>query len=323
MTGYLVLLLMLIFSMTLYYKWAKRNGVIDIPNERSSHDQPTVRGGGVVFLIAVVSWGFLFDHTAWLLIISVLIIGLIGFLDDLYSLHQLPRLFFQSFSVLLLLYFIGAFGLSFLSISIGFILITGWLNTFNFMDGINGISVLYAASVMLGIFLVKEFVSTVPLSLIYCVGISLVVFGFVNIRKHAWAFAGDVGSLSLGLILAFFISDLILSTKRWEFIIFLSVYGVDSVMTIIYRLKHGENIFEAHRSHLYQYIVNKLDVAHVSVSIIYSILQFIIILGFIICPVDIAWIYTIVILILLVVIYITAKYLIKGRIKSIEPLQDA
>lgn len=315
MTAYLILFFVLIFSMTGYIRWAKRTGVIDIPNERSSHERPTVRGGGVIFLVAVLCWGLLFDHSAWLLIISVVLIGLIGFLDDRYSLHQLPRLFFQSLSVLLLLYHIGAFKLPFLIISIGFILITGWLNTFNFMDGINGISVLYVASVMLGLFLFKESVSTVPESLIYSIWISLAVFGFVNIRKKAWAFAGDVGSLSLGLILAFFISDLILTTGRWEFIIFLSVYGVDSVMTIIYRILRGENIFEAHRSHLYQYLANELKVPHISVSFIYAILQFMVILGFTCIPIENTWIYALGILSLLVGIYVTARYLIIRKIE--------
>lgn len=310
MTAYLILTIVLILSMAVYIRWAKRNGIIDIPNERSSHKKPTVMGGGIIFLVAVLCWGLLFDHSAWLLIISILLIGLIGFLDDRYSLHQLPRLFFQSFSVLMIQYFIGAFELPYILIGIGFILITGWLNTFNFMDGINGISVLYAASVMLGVFLFKESVSTAPVSLMYSIGISLAVFGFVNVRKHATAFAGDVGSLSLGLILALFILDLILTTGRWEFIVFLSVYGIDSVMTIIYRIKRRENIFEAHRSHLYQYLANELKVPHVAVSLIYSTLQFLVILGFTFIPVKITWIYAIGILILLVGMYITAKYLI-------------
>jgi UDP-N-acetylmuramyl pentapeptide phosphotransferase/UDP-N-acetylglucosamine-1-phosphate transferase len=303
--------------MVVYLKWAKRT-VLDIPNERSSHKEPTVSGGGIIFVLAVLYWGFLFNHSAWLLISSVLLIGLIGFIDDRYSLHQGQRLFFQSLSVLMLLYYNGVFEFTYLYIGIGFVLITGWLNTFNFMDGINGISVIYAACVILGVFLFKESVSTIPVSLMYSVGISLIIFGFLNVRKKAVVFAGDLGSLSLGLILAYFILDLILTTGRWEFIIFLSVYGVDSVMTIVYRIIKGENIFEAHRNHLYQCLANELKISHVSVSLLYGALQLTILTGFMIIPAEMTSVYAIVTLIILVTMYILAKYIIHQKLLNYE-----
>ncbi|MEX1010467.1 MAG: hypothetical protein WDZ29_00245 [Balneolaceae bacterium] len=312
---YLIIFLLLTISMGAYIKWAKKYGLIDKPNERSSHERPTVRGGGIIFPVAVLCWGLLFDHSAWPLIISIILIGGIGFLDDRYSLHQLPRLAVQSISVFILLYFVEAFELPYLFIGVGFILITGWLNAFNFMDGINGISVLYAASVMAGVYVYRESVTHVPDSFMFATGIALVVFAFVNLKKKAIAFAGDVGSLSLGLLIAYFIADLIITTGRWEFILFLGVYGVDSVMTIMHRLKRGENIFEAHRSHLYQYLANELKISHVTVSFLYAALQFVIILGFLFIPLQIAWIYTIATLVVLVGIYESATYLMTQKMK--------
>jgi|SRR6056297_360875 len=318
MIDYLIIFLLLTISMRAYIKWAKKYGVIDKPNERSSHESPTVRGIGIIFPVAVLSWGILVEHSAWPLIISIILIGGIGYLDDRYSLDKFPRLSVQSISVLILLYFVEGFELSYLFIGVGFILITGWLNTFNFMDGINGISVLYSASVIAGVYVYRESVTQVPDSFTFATGIALVLFAFVNLRKKAMAFAGDVGSLSLGLIIAYFISDLIITTGRWEFILFLGVYGVDSVMTILYRLQRSENIFEGHRSHLYQYLANERKVSHVTVSYIYATLQFIIILGFIFIPIEIAWIYTIAVLFILVGIYITAIYLIIRKLEYVN-----
>lgn len=311
---YLLSFVILSLFMVGYLKWAEKVGIIDQPNERSSHTRPTIRGGGIIFPMAVLCWGVLFGHSGWVLILSVVLIGVIGFLDDRYSLHQLPRLLAQSISVLLLLYFVDISELGFLILVLGFILITGWLNTFNFMDGINGISVLYALSVMLGVYLFRGSIPDVPISLIYVIGIALVIFGFVNVRTRALAFAGDVGSLSLGLILAYFVAELMIATGQWEFILFLSVYGVDSVLTIVHRLIKRENIFEAHRSHLYQYLANELEFSHVSIAIIYSAFQFLIILGLKFIEPELISVYSLSIILLLTGIYTVSKYNILNRI---------
>ena len=209
-----------------YIVLAKKIGIIDKPNERSSHKKPTVRGGGVIFPITILLWSLLFDHTDWYFVSAVLLMGIIGFLDDRYSLSQIPRLVIQSQGVLLILVEMGLLSLPFFYTGIAFILFIGWLNTFNFMDGINGISVMYALSVLMGVYLFKDEISDIQLSLIYTVGLSLIVFGWFNVRKNALAFAGDVGSLSMALILAYFVSVLILTTGRWEFILFFSVYSI-------------------------------------------------------------------------------------------------
>jgi UDP-N-acetylmuramyl pentapeptide phosphotransferase/UDP-N-acetylglucosamine-1-phosphate transferase len=312
--SYVVLFIALLGVMIGYIFLAKKVGIIDKPNDRSSHTKPTVRGGGVIFPVAVIVWALLFDHADWSFVSATILMGIIGFMDDRYSLSQLPRLIIQSLGVLLVLLELGMLGQSLFFVVMAFILITGWLNTFNFMDGINGISTLYATSVLIGVYLFKEEVSHIPISLIYSIGISLIVFGYFNVRKNAVVFAGDVGSLSMGLILAFFVSNLIFSTGRWEFIIFLSVYGADSVLTILYRLKNKENIFEAHRSHLYQYLANELGWSHVYVALIYAFLQLSIIGGFCIVSVDYWSIYLVSTLVILSSIYIFSKAMIFKRL---------
>lgn len=305
--NYLFLFITLSGVMVGYIVLAKKLGIIDKPNDRSSHTKPTVRGGGIIFPVAVLFWALLFDQADWYFVSAVLLMGGIGFLDDRYSLSQLPRLIIQSLGVLLVLVELGMLSLPLYYAGIAFILITGWLNTFNFMDGINGISVLYASAVLIGVYLFRDEIPEIQLSLVYTVGLSLIVFGWFNVRKNALAFAGDVGSLSMGLILAYFVSVLILTTGRWEFILFFSVYGVDSVLTILNRIKNGENIFEPHRSHLYQYLANEMKWSHIKVSILYSLLQLAIIAGLFFVDKGIWTLYAIGILSVLSLVYIFAK----------------
>jgi UDP-N-acetylmuramyl pentapeptide phosphotransferase/UDP-N-acetylglucosamine-1-phosphate transferase len=113
----------------------------------------------------------------------------------------------------------------------------------------------------------------VPQPLIVMLILSVLVFSFFNARKRAKTFAGDVGSVSLAFLLAWFMIALMMQTGRIEYILFFVVYGIDSVVTILYRMKHRENIFVAHRTHLYQYLSNELRWPHVKVSGIYALVQ--------------------------------------------------
>ena len=91
----------------------------------------------------------------------------------------------------------------------------------------------------------------------------------------------DVGSVSIAFILLFLIGKLIIKTEDFSWIILLSVYGVDSVLTIIHRLMLHENIGLPHRKHMYQLMANELKMPHVVVSLIYMAMQVIVIIGYI------------------------------------------
>ena len=112
--------------------------------------------------------------------------------------------------------------------------------------------------------------------LIYCTGLSLLVFNFYNFRKKAKCFAGDVGSIGIAFILLFMIGKLLLAEPSLVPVLLLGVYGVDSVLTIIHRLILKENIFQAHRKHLYQILANEAKVPHLMVSTAYAAIQLII-----------------------------------------------
>lgn len=307
---YIILFIVLYGVMAGYVYWAKERGIVDHPNERSSHTETTVRGGGIIFPVAVFFWSLYVDHTDWYFVAAIFLVGFIGFLDDRFSLSQWPRLTVQSFAVVLVLWQLDLLISPVLFPLLGFILITGWLNTFNFMDGINGITAFYAFSVISGVYLFMNNIPEINISLIYTVILSLIVFAWFNARTKAKAFAGDVGSLSIGLILAYFITSLIVSTGRWEFILFVGVYGVDSVLTIIHRLVKRENIFEPHRSHLYQHLANEKNWHHLTVAGFYAALQFILILGLYVIEQSYWTLYTVISLTLLVASYFLSKALI-------------
>ena len=270
---YSIIFIVLFLLLNMYFKIADKFNIIDKPNQRSSHTSITLRGGGIIFPISLILWFILNDFQYPFLSLGVTLIATISFLDDIITLSTKPRLLIHLLSVILVLYDLGFADLDWWTWVIGIILIIGWLNTFNFMDGINGITVLYAAAVLTPLYLINQDLQLIDEDLYVYVGLSLIVFGFFNLRKKAKTFAGDVGSISLGLIIAFLLIGLMLATAKWEYILFVSVYGIDSVLTIIQRLLKKENIFEAHRSHLYHLFANDMIVPHLVVSIAYGILQ--------------------------------------------------
>ena len=104
----------------------------------------------------------------------------------------------------------------------------------------------------------------------------MLVFNFFNFRKNAKCFAGDVGSVSMAFIIIFFLLLLILKSAELKYIALLLLYGLDAVTTIIFRLIRRENIFQAHRSHFYQYLANANNWPHLWVSALYLFVQLLI-----------------------------------------------
>lgn len=92
-------------------------------------------------------------------------------------------------------------------------------------------------------------------------------------------FCGDVGSVSIAFVILFLIGMLIIRTENFSWIVLLAVYGVDSVLTIIHRLMLHENIGLPHRKHLYQIMANELKIPHVVVSLVYMLVQAVVIAG--------------------------------------------
>jgi UDP-N-acetylmuramyl pentapeptide phosphotransferase/UDP-N-acetylglucosamine-1-phosphate transferase len=269
-----VLLFGLFISIELiYFAVAESCNIIDKPNSRSSHSTITIIGGGVVFPLAI-SIAFLLGYTNWILHLAVLIIGLISFIDDMKPLSIFPRFISHFIAVGLVFYDLNMFTEPLWLLPILFVMFIGWVNAFNFMDGINGIMVLYALTSIVSFSLLD--VRESDLSLLITMGLACVAFGIFNVQKKAKTFAGDVGSISMALFLGYFMIKTILDSGQIGYIMFFSVYGIDTVITILNRIKKRENIFQPHRSHLYQYLANEMGFSQISVAFLYAGLQLLI-----------------------------------------------
>lgn len=258
----------------LYFKMADHFNIIDKPNERSSHTSITLRGGGIIFYFGALSFFIYSDfHYSWFFL-GLTFITLISFLDDILTLSNKFRLSVHLIAMALLFYQLNLFDQSWYWIVIAFVLFIGITNAYNFMDGINGITGAYSIAVLAGLWMVNNYhVNFVENDLIYCTSLSVLVFNFYNFRKKAKCFAGDVGSIAIAFILLFMIGKLLLVQPSIVPFLLLGVYGVDSVLTIIHRLLLKENIFQAHRKHLYQILANEAKVPHLYVASVYALVQ--------------------------------------------------
>ncbi|MGX1639430.1 MraY family glycosyltransferase [Sphingobacterium sp. NPDC055431] len=273
---YLVLFILLFFLELFYFKVALKFNIIDKPNLRSSHTTITLRGGGVIFYLGAIAYFFYSGYQYPWFFLGLTLMTLVSFLDDILTLSNKIRLFIHFGSVLLMAYQLDVFSLPWYYLLITFIVIVGVINAYNFMDGINGITASYSIVVATLLIIVNCNIAFVDQRLLSYSLIALLVFSFFNFRIKAKTFAGDVGSVSIAYILLFALGALIIKTGNLIYILFLTVYGVDTVWTIIRRLTLKENIFEAHRSHLYQYLGNEVGVNKLLVSCSYAILQFLI-----------------------------------------------
>jgi UDP-N-acetylmuramyl pentapeptide phosphotransferase/UDP-N-acetylglucosamine-1-phosphate transferase len=267
---YIALLFLFIGIELIYFKIADYYNIIDKPNSRSSHSSITLRGGGIIFPIAILI-ACLLGYVSWSIVLAVVLVAVVSFIDDIKPLSQLPRFASHVIAICLVFYDLDLFVQPIWILPIVFVLLIGWVNAFNFMDGINGITVLYAFVAIVSFSFLSINQDSLPL--LITMGISCYAFGIFNVRKKAKTFAGDVGSISMALFLGYFMIKTILASGQIGYILFLSVYGIDAVITIFTRIKKRENILEPHRSHLYQYLANELGYSHIVVSVLYAGIQ--------------------------------------------------
>lgn len=272
-----MLFVVLLAILMTYIYLAKRFNITDKPNNRSSHYKITVRGGGIIFPVGALIWFAYSGFQHPLFFLGLILISLVSFLDDIFQLSNRIRLTVQFGSIILLFLNIEIEQFPWWIVIIALIISTGVLNTYNFMDGINGITGAYSFSVLSGLWLVNSFQEKfISNEFIYFTAISLLVFSVFNFRQKAICFAGDVGSISIAFIIVFLLALLIKQTGNLLYILFLSIYGIDSISTIIIRISQKENIFEAHRKHLYQLLANELKIPHLLIATIYSVIQLLI-----------------------------------------------
>ena len=267
--------------MLLYIKFADKFNIIDKPNNRSSHNYITVRGGGIVFWVAAVFYPlftlYLSPFTLFFLV-GITLISLVSFWDDIASLPNKIRITIHFLAISILFYGLGIFRfLPWWQIIFAYIFIVGTLNAYNFMDGINGITGLYSLAILIALQYVNlQVLRFTPPDFINYAIIACVVFLFFNFRKRAKCFAGDIGSMAIAFWIVTLLLQLMMASQSIIWILFLMVYGVDSVFTILHRLYLRQNIFQAHRLHFYQILTNDRKQSHLIVSAGYALTQLII-----------------------------------------------
>lgn len=272
---YTILAILLMITMLLYFKVADKFNIIDKPNQRSSHTEITLRGGGIIFWFSALLYFLQNIQNNYFFFTGITLVSLVSFWDDIQSLSNKIRISIHFLSITLIFYDLGVFDLvPIWGIVIAYVFAIGLINAYNFMDGINGITGLYTLTVMGSLLYVNESVQWFTEgSFIKYAMIASLVFLFFNYRKKAKCFAGDVGSIAIAFWVIYLVLKLILVTSSLIWLLFLAVYGADAVCTIIHRLFLKQNIFEAHRLHFYQVLSNEYKIQHRLVALYYALVQ--------------------------------------------------
>lgn len=310
MITYITIFILLLIAELFYFCIADKCNIIDKPNERSSHSTIVLRGGGIIFLIGAWIWSLFFGFQyPWFLAGLTLVAG-VSFIDDIHSLPDSVRLVVQFAAAAMAFYQLGILHWSmWWIILLALIVYVGATNVINFMDGINGITAGYSLAVLIPLVLLNRDMGFVEQSLIILTILASLVFCIFNFRPKGKAkcFAGDVGSIGIAFIMLFLLGNVIIKTGDITWLIFLLVYGVDGCLTIAHRIMLHEDLGEAHRKHAYQIMANELKVGHVKVSLLYTVMQLVISLGFIyLCPDTMFahWLYLVGVSVVLAIAYI-------------------
>lgn len=283
-------LLLLVFLGTLgsalfFNKIANKLGFHDHPNGRSSHAQPTVTAMGIIVVIAFCL--FLLFCKFCLpagFVIGFLLLSIISFIDDLYFLKHSLRLVFQILACILMVLDLPfqsqgteAFWLGLAAITFAI----GVVNSYNFMDGINGMLTLHSLLVLFCLLYLdltltdaegRKIQFANPQFIISAI-IPMAIFAFYNVRRRALAFIGDVGSVSISLIVIFLMFNLLLTTGNYIYLLLFSTFGIDAGLTVFYKLILRENIFVPHRDFLFKRLVHVAKLPHLKVSVYYLLVQ--------------------------------------------------
>lgn len=290
-----------------YFAIARRYGIVDKPNARSSHSRVTLRGGGVIFYIAALMYFVVSDFSYPLFMTGLTIVAVISFIDDIHSVANRLRALLQFAALALMFWQLGMTGdLPWWGVIIGLVVATGIVNAYNFMDGINGITGMYSLAILVPVWVENRMLEFIDPRLIVLSAIGVAVFLFYNFRNRARCFAGDVGSVSIAYIMLFLVGALIVATGQLYYLLFFAVYGADSILTIVHRMMLHENIFKPHRKHAYQLLANELHWSHRSVSALYGALQLAISFGLIYWPGN-RWLYFCGVIALLLAAYVIFK----------------
>jgi len=291
--------LLAVVASFLLTRWLRHHavqlGLLDVPNARSSHTIPTPRGGGLAIAVVVLAglpllaWAT--SKIEWKSIPAYIVLGAaiaaLGWMDDRRSLSARARLAAQMAVATLTITelghftetwfpFVGVLRFSWLGVPLTFLWIVGLTNAYNFMDGIDGLAA--GQAVVAGVlWVIVGWDDALSLVSILGLMIAAAALGFLSQNwPPARIFMGDVASSFLGFtfaVLPLLAAQAGLENERYLIggALFVTVFIFDSGLTFLRRLLRGENILQAHRSHLYQRLVKK-GYSHRAVTMLYLVL---------------------------------------------------
>lgn len=272
-------------------QYALAYNLVDTPNARSSHAAPTPRGGGLAIVIsysACLIWlateGIVPYDWAGSLLGAGAIVAWVGFVDDHGHVAARWRLLAHFCAATWVLAWIGklpqpelfgsVFDLTLVASGFAALFLVWMLNLYNFMDGIDGIASVETICVCLGgaaLYLLADLpaLALIPLSLLA----ATTGFLYWNIPP-ARIFMGDSGSGFLGIALGTMSlhASQVAPSLFWSWLILLGVFVVDATFTLLRRLFRGERIYEAHRSHAYQFAARRFG-HHLPVTLTIGIIN--------------------------------------------------
>ena len=272
--------------------FAPRHHLLDVPNARSSHTTPTPRAGGIAIVtgaslaFAALDFadGVISDPTL-VALVGGIAVATIGFIDDRVKLTPWPRLALHFTASLGAVLWLGGlppvpWGEQVIDLGVaGDLLAVGalvWvLNLFNFMDGIDGIAASEAVFICLAGAILGTGVGASPSAVTMALILGAAGLGFLVWNwPPARIFMGDAGSCYLGYVMGILALSMAhespIALTVW--LILGAAFLVDATVTLARRLVRGERVYEAHRTHAYQWLARRWG-SHASVTFAYLLVN--------------------------------------------------
>ncbi len=266
----------------------RRRAILDHPNHRSSHQIPTPRGGGLAVVpIVLAAWAAPLLIELQPAVVAALVgaggLAALSWIDDLRSLPAAGRFAAQAVAVALGMAWLAGGAAPAFQGPVFQGLLPGWLdiaaaaiawlwfiNLFNFMDGIDGISGVEAAGIGIGLGLLGLLAGHAPEAIWLPLSLAMAALGFLWFNWHpARIFLGDVGSVPLGYLLGWLLLQAA-AAGYWAPALILPLYYLaDATITLLRRAARREKVWQAHREHFYQRAVqNGRSHARVSLAVL-------------------------------------------------------
>jgi UDP-N-acetylmuramyl pentapeptide phosphotransferase/UDP-N-acetylglucosamine-1-phosphate transferase len=243
------------------------------PNARSSHRKPTPQGGGIAVIGAttIVVAAATILAPSWLtdpfrIVVTfacAIALSVIGAIDDLRPLEAVTRLLLQAVAVLVVIVMLPADLHIFPVIpwwverTILFIAVLWFVNLVNFMDGIDWMTVVEVVPITAALTLFGLMGALPRDATLVSIALCGAIIGFAPFnRPVARLFLGDVGSLPIGLLVAWLLVLLAGNGHLAAALLLPLYYLADATITLLRRLSNGEPVLQAHRGHFYQRAVD-------------------------------------------------------------------